>query len=160
MRAYARKYHEDEELWGLTGLLHDFDYEAYPTLTEHTVVGGNILREQGYPEALIHAIQAHNQGNGLGCQRESLLDKALFACDELAGFITAVALIRPSKSILDVKPKSVKKKFKEKAFAAAVKREDIFQGVAELGVEMDAHLQVMLEAMGSIAKELDLAGPS
>ena len=158
MRAYARKFGEDEELWGLTGLLHDFDYEAYPEPTEHTVAAGTILRERGYPESVIHAIQSHNPANGLGIKRTNLMDKVLFACDELAGFLTAVALVRPSKSIHDVKPKSVKKKLKEKNFAASVNREEVWRGMEELGVDPDEHIQFLIDALRPIAAEIGLQG--
>jgi putative nucleotidyltransferase with HDIG domain len=158
MRSYAKKYNADEELFGLTGLLHDFDYERYPALDEHTVVGAKILRQHGYSEELIHAIQAHNEKSGLGIKRESQLDHTLFACDEICGFITAVALVRPSKSLADLKPKSVTKKFKDKHFAAAVSREDIVLGAQELGVEMGEHLELIIKAMLTIAADLELDG--
>jgi putative nucleotidyltransferase with HDIG domain len=158
MRAYARKLGEDEEKWGLTGLLHDFDYEAYPDPEEHTVAGGTILRERGYPEEIVHAIQAHNEANGLGLRRSSSMAKVLFACDELAGFITAVTLVRPSKSIHEVKPKSVKKKLKDKSFAASVNRDEVRVGMEELGVEPDEHIQFMIDALKPIAGEIGLQG--
>ena len=158
MRACANKFAADEELWGITGLLHDFDYERYPDPKEHTVVGGKILRDKGYPETMVHAIYAHNEQNGMGLQRRSPLDKALFACDELAGFITAVALVRPSKSLHDLKPKSVLKKFKENAFAAAVSRADMLLGMEGLGVEPTEHIQMIINAMRSIATDLELEG--
>lgn len=156
MRAYARRLGEDEHMWGLTGLLHDFDYEAYPDPAEHTVAGGTILRERGYPEEIVHAIQAHNDANGLGLSRNSAMAKVLYACDELAGFITAVSLVRPSKSIHEVKPKSVKKKLKDKAFAAAVSRQDIALGIEELGVDPTEHIQRCIDAMRAEKERLGL----
>lgn len=158
LRAYARKHGEDEHLWGLTGLLHDFDYERYPDPAEHTLAGGKILRERGYPETLVHAIEAHNPANGLERARDALLDKVLFASDELTGFVTAVALVRPSKSIHEVEPRSVKKKLKEKGFAAGVNRDEVRQGMEELGVEPDQHIQFIIDALRPIAAEIGLEG--
>ncbi len=155
MRAYARRLGEDEELWGVVGLLHDFDYESHPAMEEHPWAGVEILKERGWDDPeLIHGILAHAPHTGTA--RESLLDKAIFACDEITGFITAVALVRPSKKLEDVKVKSIKKKMKDKAFAAAVSRDDIRKGAEELGVELDEHLQVVLEAMKGIAGDLGL----
>ena len=156
MRAYARKYSQDETKWGIVGLLHDFDYERYPNAPDHPLKGAEILTAKGYPEDVIHAIKSHAEY--LGVPRQSLMDKTLFAVDELAGFLTAVALVRPSKNIADVTVESVKKKFKDKAFARSVKREDIFQGAAELGVELDAHIQFVVDAMKSVAPALELDG--
>ena len=156
MRAYARKFGEPEELWAITGLIHDFDYEQNPTAPDHPAVGVAILREQGWPEAVAVAVEGH--APYLGVPRVSTMDRALFAVDELTGLITAVALVRPSKSILDVKVKSVKKKWKDSAFARGVNRSDIEQGAAELGVELGDHIAVVLGAMQGIAKELGLAG--
>ncbi len=158
MRAYARRLDENEDKWGLTGLLHDFDYEAYPDPAEHTVAGGTILRERGYPDEIVHAIQAHNEANGLGLRRSSSMAKVLFACDELAGFITAVALVRPSKSIHEVKPKSVKKKLKDKSFAASVNREEVRRGMEELEVDPDEHIQFVIDALRPIAGDIGLQG--
>lgn len=158
MRAYAAARGEDVELWGLTGLLHDFDYEAYPTAAEHTVAGGRILREKGYPSALIHAIEAHNEANGLGLTRDALMDKVLFACDELAGFVTAVALVRPTKSVHEVTPESVRKKLKDKRFAASVNREEVRRGMEELGVDPETHMQFVIDALRRIAPEIGLEG--
>ena len=155
MRAYARKYGEDEEEWGIVGLLHDFDYERWPEAPEHAAKGAEILAEKGYPEHVVRAVKSH--ADYLGVPRETNMEKALFAADELTGFVVAVALVRPSKSVRDVKVKSVKKKLKEKAFAAAVSREDIRQGAEELGVELDEHIQTVVEAMQGIADELGLA---
>jgi putative nucleotidyltransferase with HDIG domain len=156
MRAYARKFGEDEELWGLTGLLHDFDYEKYPTPQEHPFVGNKILKEQGYPEEILRAILSHADYSGV--PRASRMEKALFACDELAGFITATALVKPGKSLAEVEAKSVRKKMKDKPFARSVSRDDIINGAAELGVDLDEHIAFCIEAMKSIAAELGLAG--
>jgi putative nucleotidyltransferase with HDIG domain len=154
MRAYARKYGEDEEKWGITGLLHDFDYERWPSLEDHPLRGTEILTERGYPDDVIYAIKAHN--TLLGLPRNSLMAKTLFAVDELTGFITAVALVRPSKSLAEVEVKSVRKRMKDKAFARAVKREDILQGAEELGVDLDEHIEFVIKAMQGIAPELGL----
>ncbi len=155
MRAYARKFGEDEDEWGIVGLIHDFDYERWPNAPDHPLKGAEILKERGWPEHLIRAVKSHAEY--LGIPRETPMEKALFAVDELTGFIVAVALVRPSKSIMDVKVSSVKKKFKAKAFAAGVNREDIFMGAQELGVDIDEHIQTVLEAMQGIAQELGLA---
>lgn len=158
MRAYAAERGEDADLWGLTGLLHDFDYEAYPDPARHAAAGGEILRERGYPEALVHAIEAHNEANGLGLARSAPLDRVLFACDELAGFVTAVALVRPNKSVHEVTPESVRKKLKDKRFAASVNREEVRRGIEELGVDPDRHTQFVIDALRGIARELGLEG--
>ena len=154
MRAYARKYNEDEEKWGIVGLIHDFDYEMHPTAEEHPLKGSEILKERGYPEDVIYAIKAH--ADHTGCERKSLMDKALYAVDELAGFIVAVALVRPNKKLSEVEVKSVKKKLKDKSFAAKVNREDIQRGVEELGVPLDEHIETVLKAMQGISEELGL----
>jgi putative nucleotidyltransferase with HDIG domain len=156
MRAYARKFGEDEEKWGIVGLIHDFDYEQHPTLEEHPFAGAKILEERGWPKDIIKAVLAHADHTGV--KRESLMEKALYAVDELTGLIVAVALVRPTKSILDVTVESVKKKWKEKSFAAGVKREDIERGAQELGVPLDEHISIVLEAMKGIASGLGLAG--
>jgi len=156
MRAYARKFGEEEEKWAITGLLHDFDYERYPTLEEHPFAGEKILAERGYPEEIRRAILSHAQYSGV--PRESKMEKTLFACDELAGFITACALVKPSKSLAEVEPKSVRKKMKDKAFARAVNRGDITEGAAEMGVDLDEHIAFCVDAMRSVAAELGLAG--
>ena len=156
MRAYARKYGEDEEVWGIVGLLHDFDYEIHPTEDKHPMEGSKILRERGYPEDIIYAIQCH--ADYLGLERNIPMDKAIFAVDELVGLITAVALVRPTKSIMDVEVRSVKKKMKDKAFARAVRREDVIKGTAQLGVDMDEHIALVIEAMQGVASELGLDG--
>ena len=156
MRAYARKFGEDEETWAITGLLHDFDYERHPTVEEHPFVGEKILAERGYPEEIRRAILSHAQYSGV--PRQSKMEKTLFACDELSGFITACAMVKPSKSLAEVEAKSVKKKMKDKAFARAVSRSDITEGAAELGVDLEEHIAFCVEAMRSVAGELGLAG--
>ncbi len=158
VRFYAKKYGEDEELWGICGLLHDFDYEQYPDPTPegHPFVGCKILEEQGYPPLIIEAILGHAQYSGV--KRESSLAKALFACDELAGFVTASVLVRPDKSIHNLEVKSVRKKMKDKAFAKGVNREDIIQGACELGVELDEHIANVIAGMKEQAVALGLNG--
>jgi len=157
MRAYAHYYGEDEELWGVVGLLHDFDYEQHPTLDEHPLLGAPILRERGWPEVVVRTILSHGYYEGAP-SRESRMEKALYAVDELTGLITAVALVRPSKDIRDVKVKSVRKKWRDRRFAAAVNREEIEQGAADLGVDLNEHIRIVLEAMQGVASELGLAG--
>ena len=154
MRACAKKFGEDEELWGLTGLLHDFDYEMYPNAPDHPLKGSEILRERGYPESVRQAILGHASYTGV--PRESRMAKALFACDELCGFIMACSLIRPNK-IADLEVSSVKKKLKDKAFARNVSREDIAQGTAELGIPQDEHIRFVIDAMKEAAIPLGLA---
>jgi len=156
MKAYARKFGENEEKWGIAGLLHDFDYEMYPSLEHHPFKGVEILRGKGYPEDLLRAILAH--GNHTGTKRENLFEKTIFAVDELTGFLTACALVQPSKSLVEVKVPSVKRKMKDKAFAKGVSRDDIFQGVQELGVDLDEHIEFVLQAMIGIADQLGLDG--
>ena len=156
LRAYARRFGEDEELWGITGLVHDLDYEQHPNREEHPYVGVKALQEAGYPEEVLQAVLGHAPYTGV--PRESRLAKALFAVDELTGFIVAVALVRPSRSILDVKVSSVTKKFKDRSFAAPVSREDIQEGAADLGLEISEHVGMVLEAMQGIAGELGLEG--
>ncbi|MCL6495124.1 MAG: HDIG domain-containing protein [Ignavibacterium sp.] len=145
VKAYAKKFGQDENYWGNVALLHDFDYEKFPTAEEHPFKGAEILRERNFPEDFIQSILSHADYTGV--KRETLLQKTLFACDELAGFLTAVAYVRPSKSIDEVEVKSVKKKLKDKAFARAVNREDIIKGAEELGVELDEHIAFCIEAM-------------
>ncbi|TAK22050.1 MAG: HDIG domain-containing protein [Chloroflexota bacterium] len=152
MRAYARRFNQDEELWGLTGLLHDFDYERHPTAELHPAAGAPVLRERGVAEDVIYAIQSH--ADYLGLDRAGLMDKALFAVDELCGFAIAVALVRPSRSIHDVDVGAVRRKMKDKAFARAVRREDIVEGAALLGVEVDEHIATVLGALRPIADQL------
>ena len=156
LRAYALKFGEDENKWGIVGLIHDFDYEKYPTAEEHPYKGNEILTERGWPEEVRRAIMSHADYTGVA--RESLLEKTLFACDELAGFITAVALVKPGKSLAEVDAKSVRKKMKDKAFARSVSREDIIKGAEELGVDLDEHIAFCIEAMKPMAQELGLAG--
>ena len=156
MRKMAQKYGEDEELWAMTGLLHDFDYEKYPTMEEHPYVGNKILKEKGYPEELPTAIMGH--ANYTGVPRESLMAKALYAVDEISGFMFAVTYVRPSKSIHDVKVKSVKKKLKQKSFAASVNREEVYEGPEELDVTLDEHIQFIIDALQAKAEDLGLSG--
>ncbi|RMF61779.1 MAG: HDIG domain-containing protein [Calditrichaeota bacterium] len=154
MRAYARKFGEDEEIWGIVGLLHDFDYEKYPSLEDHPFRGAEILRERGFPEEWIEAILGHAEHTGV--PRRTLMAKTLYAVDELCGFITAVAYVRPNRKLEEVKVKSVKKKLKDKSFAAQVSREDIRKGAEELGVDFDEHIETVITAMQGIADQLGL----
>ncbi len=154
MRAYARHYGGDEDRWGMVGLLHDFDYERYPSMTEHPAKGSEILKELGYPDDIRYAILCH--APYLGFERQSLMDKAILAVDELVGFITAVALVQPSKRVADVKVASVKKKLKDKAFARSVNREDIYLGMTDLGLALDDHLAFTIQAMTAVAEQLGL----
>ena len=156
MRVYARKFGEDEEKWGIVGLLHDFDYEKYPSPDQHPEIGARILKEKGYPDDVVYAIRSH--ADYLELERRSLLDKTLYAVDELAGFITAVALVRPNKNIVEVKVSSVKKKLKDKGFARTVNRDDIREGAEALGVLLDEHIAFLIDAMKGIAVELGLDG--
>ncbi len=159
MRAYARKFagsKEQEELWGVVGLLHDFDYEKYPSLDDHPYKGNEILKDRGYPEEICKAIMSHAEYTGV--TRDTPMEKALFACDELAGFITAVALIKPGKSLAEVDTKSVRKRMKDKAFARKVNRDDIVNGAAELGVDLEEHITFCIEALKPIADKLGLDG--
>jgi putative nucleotidyltransferase with HDIG domain len=156
MRAYARKVGGDEDLWGVVGLIHDFDYEKYPSAEEHPFKGSEILKERGYSEEIRRAILSH--ANYSGVARQSLLEKTLFACDELAGLITAMALIKPNKSLAEVDAKSVRKRMKDKAFARSVSREDIVNGAADLGVDLDEHISFCIEAMKGVSDELGLDG--
>lgn len=154
MGAYAERFNQDVQKWKIVGLIHDFDYEQYPEMEIHSRKGAEILKEKGYPDDVVYAVHCHNEHHGL--ERKSLLDKALYAVDELCGFIVAVALVRPNKSLAEVKVKSVKKKMKDKAFARQVNREAIQEGAAELGVELDQHIEIVLKAMQGIASELGL----
>ena len=156
MRFYAKKLNQDEELWGVTGLLHDFDWEIHPNAEEHPLAGAPLLREKGVPEEVIQAILSH--GDHPEYPRVTLLQKGLFACDELTGLITAVALVRPSKSLYDLEASSVKKKWKDKAFAAGTNREEMERGAEDFGVPLWEHCTNVILAMRSIAKELDLEG--
>jgi putative nucleotidyltransferase with HDIG domain len=156
MRAYARKLGQNEELWGVVALLHDFDYEKYPSREEHPYKGNEILKERGWPEEIRRAIMSHAEYTGV--TRDTPMEKALFACDELAGFITACALVKPGKSLAEVEAKSVRKKMKDKAFARSVNRNDIVNGASELGVDLEEHIGFCIEAMKGIAGKLGLDG--
>jgi putative nucleotidyltransferase with HDIG domain len=160
MRAYARKISggspEEEDLWGVVGLLHDFDYEKWPSKEEHPYKGNKILKERGYSEEIRRAIMSHAEYSGV--TRVTLMEKALFACDELAGFITACTLVKPGKSLAEVEAQSVRKKMKDKAFARSVNRDDIVNGAADLGVELEEHMAFCIEAMKTIAETLGLDG--
>jgi putative nucleotidyltransferase with HDIG domain len=154
MRAYARKFGEDEEKWGATGLLHDMDYEKHPTPAEHPMVGVSELEKRGYPEDVLHAIKGH--ADYLDVPRDTLMSKTLYAVDELSGFIVAVALMRPER-LEGMKAKSVRKKMKQKSFAAAVNRDDIVRGADELGVDLNEHIEFVAAALKERADALDLA---
>jgi len=156
MRAYARKLGDNEELWGVVALLHDFDYEKYPSLDDHPYKGSEILEARGWPEQIRRAILSHAEYTGVA--RDTPMEKALFACDELAGFITAVALVKPGKSLAEVDAKSVQKKMKDKAFARSVSRADIVNGAADLGMELETHIAFCIDAMKGIADRLGLDG--
>ena len=156
MRAYARKGGADEELWGMVGLLHDFDYEKYPSAEDHPYRGSEILKDRGYSEEVRRAIMSHAEYSGV--TRISPMEKTLFACDELAGFITACTLVKPGKSLAEVEARSVRKKMKDKAFARSVHREDIIQGAADLSLDLEEHIAFCIEAMKGIAVELGLDG--
>ncbi|MGB9669164.1 MAG: HDIG domain-containing metalloprotein [Anaerolineales bacterium] len=154
MRFYAEKYGEDAELWGIVGLLHDFDWEIHPTLEEHPQAGAPILRQHGVPEEIIHAVLSHADHTGIA--RINRMEKALYACDELTGLITAVALVRPSRSLSDLEVSSVKKKWKDKAFAAGANRQEIEKATQELGIDLWEHVGNVITAMRRIAPELGL----
>src|SRR3954468_22545295 len=156
MRAYARKFGEDEEKWGLTGLIHDFDYERWPSPEDHPYRGNEILTQLGYAEDVKRAIMSHADYSGV--TRETKMEKSLYACDELAGLITAATLVKPSKSLAEVDAPSIRRKMKDKAFARSVNRQDIINGAADLGVDLDEHITFCIEAMRGIAAELGLAG--
>jgi putative nucleotidyltransferase with HDIG domain len=161
VRAYAKKHNADQEFWGITALLHDFDYERWPNSghssdREHPSEGAKILRAHHYPEEMVRAILSH--ADYCGVPRESLLEHTLFACDELAGFLTACAYVRPSKSILDLEVSSVKKRMKDKAFARGVSREDMIKGAAELGIPLDDHIAFCIQALRENADALGLRG--
>jgi putative nucleotidyltransferase with HDIG domain len=163
VRAYARKVGADEELWGATALLHDFDYERWPNEEHHPSEGhpgggAPILREHGYPEEMIRAILSHGEYTGI--PRETLLEHTLFACDELAGFLTACALVKPGKSILEVETDSVKRKLRDRAFARGVHREDVRKGADELGIPIEEHIAFCIDAMRAVAGALGLNGPA
>ena len=156
LRGYARKFAEDELLWGTVGLLHDFDYERWPSLDDHPFRGAEILRKQGYPEVVIRAILSHADYTGV--PRESKLEHTLFACDEMSGFVTAASLVRPSKSVLDLAAKSVKKRMKDKAFARGVSRDDLRLGAEEIGLPLDDHITNVITFMREEADALGLRG--
>src|SRR5437879_3432138 len=156
MRAYAKKFGENQDLWGIVGLIHDFDYEKYPTPEEHPYKGNEILKERGYSDEIRRAIMSHAEYSGVS--RDTPMEKALFACDELAGFITAVALIKPGKSLAEGHAKSVRNRMKDKAFARNVNRDDIVNGAADLGVDLDEHIAFCILALQGIADKLGLDG--
>jgi putative nucleotidyltransferase with HDIG domain len=156
MRAYGRKFSGDEEVWGIVGLLHDFDYDQYPSLEDHPYKGNAILKERGYSDEIRKAIMSHAEYTGI--TRDTPMEKALFACDELAGFITACALIKPGKSLAEIDVKSVRKRMKDKAFARKVNRDDIINGAASLGIDLDEHIAFCIEALKPIAAKLGLEG--
>jgi putative nucleotidyltransferase with HDIG domain len=156
MRFYAEKFGEDVEKWAVTGLLHDFDWEIHPSLEGHPLAGEPILRQRGVPEDIIRAVMSHADHTGV--PRQTRMEKALYACDEVTGLITAVALVRPSRSLLDLEPSSVKKKWKDKAFAAGANRDEIQKAAAEFGIELWEHVGNVITAMRRIAPELGLVG--
>lgn len=156
MRFYADKYDEDVETWGLTGLLHDFDWEIHPTLDEHPQAGAPILRERNVPEVIVRAILSHADHTGV--PRQTQMEKALYACDEITGLITAVALVRPSRSLYDLKVSSVKKKWKDRSFAAGANREEIAQAAEEFDIDLWEHVNNVILAMRQVAPELGLDG--
>ena len=155
MRAYAAHLGEDPGSWGLAGMLHDFDYEMHPRAPHHPMKGGEILTARGVPADIVYAILAHADYSGM--PRISLLDRALYACDELTGFVHACALVRPGKVVTGLEPASVRKKLKDKAFARTVNRDDVYRGATELGVELDAHIAFVIDALAGVAPELGLA---
>jgi putative nucleotidyltransferase with HDIG domain len=156
VRGYARMRGEDEELWGVTALLHDFDYERYPDLADHPFKGAEIMRERGYPDVVIRAIQSHADHTGV--TRETPLEHILFACDEMVGFITAASLVRPSKSVLDLEASSVRKRMKDKAFARAVSRDDLRKGAEAIGLPLDEHIANVIGFMRERVDDLGLRG--
>ena len=154
MRAYAERYGEDAESWGMAGMLHDFDYEMHPTAPRHPMKGAEILIGRNVPEPVVHAILAHADYSGY--PRVSLLDRALYGCDELSGFVTACALVRPGRAIAGLEVSSVKKKLKDKAFARTVNRDDVYRGAIELGVDLDEHIGFVVQALTAVAPRLGL----
>jgi putative nucleotidyltransferase with HDIG domain len=154
MRAYAVKLSADVEAWGIVGMLHDFDYEMHPRAPQHPMKGAEILRARGVPESIIYAILSHADYSG--CPRVALMDKAIYACDELSGFVHACALVRPGRSIAGLEAASVQKKLKDKAFARTVNREDVYRGAAELGVDLDDHIRFVIGALTGVAAEIGL----
>ena len=155
MRAYAHQLGDDEERWAIAGLIHDFDWDVCPTPNDHPTYGAEILRSRGFPEDLVRAVLSH--GNHTGIPRETPMEKALFACDELSGFVTAVALVRPTKSLSETSVRSVKRKMKDKAFARSINRGDLIAGAQELGVDLDEHIAFVIEALKPVAAHLGLA---
>jgi len=155
MRAYAARLGEDPDGWGIAGMLHDFDYEMHPRAPHHPMKGGEILTARGVPADIVYAILAHADYSGM--PRISLLDRALYACDELTGFVHACALVRPGKVVTGLEPASVRKKLKDKAFARTVNRDDVYRGATELGVELDAHIAFVIDALAGVAPEVGLA---
>jgi putative nucleotidyltransferase with HDIG domain len=155
MRAYAARYDEDVEAWGVAGMLHDFDYEMHPRAPHHPMKGAEILLSRGVPEPIVHAILAHADYSGV--PRVSRLDRALYACDELSGFVHAVALVRPGRVITGLEPPSVRKKLKDKGFARTVNRDDVYRGATELGVDLDAHIAFVIAALTEVAPEIGLS---
>jgi putative nucleotidyltransferase with HDIG domain len=156
MRFYAAKYGEDQDTWGITGILHDFDWEIHPTLEQHPLAGAPILRERGVPEDIVRAILSHADHSGI--PRATRMEKALYACDEITGLITAVALVRPSRSLSDLEASSVKKKWKDRAFAAGANRDEIAKAAQEFDIELWEHVSNVILAMRTIAPDLNLAG--
>jgi predicted hydrolase (HD superfamily) len=154
MRAYAVRYNQDGERWGMAGMLHDFDYEMHPTAPRHPMKGAEILLSRGVPGPVVHAVLAHADYSGY--PRVSLFDRALYACDELSGFLTACALVRPGRVIAGLEVSSVKKKLKDKAFARTVNRDDVYRGAAELGVDLDEHIGFVIQALTAVASRLGL----
>ena len=154
MRAYAGRYGGDEEVWGVAGMLHDFDYEMHPRAPAHPMKGAEILLTRGVPDAVVYAILAHADYSGM--PRVSLLDRALYACDELSGFVHACALVRPGRVITGLEPASIRKKLRDKAFARTVNRDDVYHGAEELGVDLDAHIAFVIAALTSVAPEIGL----
>jgi len=155
MRAYAARYDENVEAWGVAGMLHDFDYEIHPRAPHHPMKGAEILLSRGVPEPIVHAILAHADYSGI--PRVSRLDRALYACDELSGFVHAVALVRPGRVITGLEPPSVRKKLKDKGFARTVNRDDVYRGATELGVDLDAHIAFVIAALTEVAPEIGLS---
>jgi putative nucleotidyltransferase with HDIG domain len=153
MRGFARRYGEDEDLWGVVGLIHDFDYEQHPDALEHGLAGGRILRERGWPDLIIHAVESHN--DHVGVLRENLMEHVLFSCDELTGFIVAVALVK-GRDLTLVEPRSVHKKLKDKAFARSVSRDDVYKGWKELDVDPDDHISFIVDSLKPAARDIGL----
>ena len=157
MLAYAGTYAANPGTWGIVGLLHDFDYEMHPAAPQHPLKGAEILRARGVPEPIVYAILSHADYSG--CPRVSPLDRAIFACDELTGFVTACALVRPGRAIAGMEAASVRKKLKDKGFARTVNRDDVYRGAEELGVDLDAHITFVIRALEGVAPQIGLAGP-